>query len=53
LSIAAAIGGVRLPVSGTAFVEDVGMTDPTGAVGDGDVGGLRSAYLKTQLVGHK
>jgi len=46
LSIAA-VGGALLPVLDTAFMEEVVATNPTGAVGDGDVGGLRSSYLKT------
>jgi len=40
LSIAA-VGGALLPVLGTAGA--VIATNPTGAVGDGDVGGLRSS----------
>ena len=51
MSIAATIGGALLPIFGAEFMEDVGMTDPIGAAGDGDVRGLRSTYLKMQLIG--
>ncbi len=29
---------------------DVGRSDAVGTVGDGDVGGLRSSYLKTKCL---